>query len=81
LVLFKKYHHHIAAAHQSLRAILASELERLTDVVDARRELLMAFGTGIAAIRTKISAVDVFGAKVEGHNYPEDQIHESGSNF
>jgi GntR family transcriptional regulator len=24
-VLFKKYHHHIAAAHQSLRAILASE--------------------------------------------------------
>jgi GntR family transcriptional regulator len=25
LVLFKKYHHHIAAAHQSLRAILASE--------------------------------------------------------
>jgi len=27
LVLFKKYHHHIAAAHQSLRAILASELD------------------------------------------------------
>jgi len=25
----------------------------------------MAFGTGIAPIRTKISAVDVFGAKVE----------------
>jgi GntR family transcriptional regulator len=25
MVLFKKYHHHIAAAHQSLRAILASE--------------------------------------------------------
>ena len=25
LVLFKKYHHHVAAAHQSLRAILASE--------------------------------------------------------
>ncbi len=27
LVLFKKYHHHIAAAHQSLRAILASKLD------------------------------------------------------
>jgi len=27
LVLFKKYHHHVAAAHQSLRAILASELD------------------------------------------------------
>jgi GntR family transcriptional regulator len=27
LVLFKKYHHHIAAAHQSLKAILASELD------------------------------------------------------
>jgi GntR family transcriptional regulator len=27
LVLFKKYHHHIGAAHQSLRAILASELD------------------------------------------------------
>ena len=27
LVLFKKYHHHIAAAHQSLRAVLASELD------------------------------------------------------
>jgi DNA-binding GntR family transcriptional regulator len=27
LVLFKKYHHHITAAHQSLRAILASELD------------------------------------------------------
>jgi GntR family transcriptional regulator len=27
LALFKKYHHHIAAAHQSLRAILASELD------------------------------------------------------
>jgi DNA-binding GntR family transcriptional regulator len=27
LMLFKKYHHHIAAAHQSLRAILASELD------------------------------------------------------
>ena len=27
LVLFKKYHHYIAAAHQSLRAILASELD------------------------------------------------------
>jgi GntR family transcriptional regulator len=27
LALFKKYHHHVAAAHQSLRAILASELD------------------------------------------------------
>jgi DNA-binding GntR family transcriptional regulator len=27
LVLFKKYHHHIAAAHQSVRAILACELD------------------------------------------------------
>jgi len=27
LVLFKKYHHHVAGAHQSLRAILASELD------------------------------------------------------
>jgi GntR family transcriptional regulator len=26
-VLFERYHHHIAAAHQSLRAILASELD------------------------------------------------------
>jgi UTRA domain len=33
LVLFKKYHHHIAAAHQSLRAILASELDaRILDL-------------------------------------------------
>jgi GntR family transcriptional regulator len=27
LVLFKKYHHQIAASHQSLRAILASKLD------------------------------------------------------
>ena len=27
LVLFKKYRHHVAAAHQSLRAVLASELD------------------------------------------------------
>jgi GntR family transcriptional regulator len=33
LVLFKKYHHHIAAAHQSLRANLASELDaRILDL-------------------------------------------------
>jgi UTRA domain len=33
LVLFKKYHHHIAASHQSLRAILASELDaRILDL-------------------------------------------------
>ena len=33
LVLFKKYHHHIAAAHQSLRAILASDLDaRILDL-------------------------------------------------
>ncbi len=33
LVLFKKYHHHIAAAHQSLKAILASELDaRILDL-------------------------------------------------
>ena len=33
LVLFKKYHHHIAAAHQSLRAVLASELDaRILDL-------------------------------------------------
>jgi GntR family transcriptional regulator len=32
-VLFKKYHHRIAAAHQSLRAILASELDaRILDL-------------------------------------------------
>ena len=30
LVLCKKYHHHIAAAHQSLRAVLASELDART---------------------------------------------------
>lgn len=39
--------------------------KRLTDIADAQRELLMAFGTRIAAIRPKISAVNVFGAKVE----------------
>jgi len=33
LVLFKKYQHHIAAAHQSLRAVLASELDaRILDL-------------------------------------------------
>jgi DNA-binding GntR family transcriptional regulator len=33
LVLFKKYHHHLAAAHQSLRATLASELDaRILDL-------------------------------------------------
>ena len=33
LVLLKKYHHHIAAAHQSLRAVLASELDaRILDL-------------------------------------------------
>jgi GntR family transcriptional regulator len=33
LVLFKKYHYHIAAAHQSLRAVLASELDaRILDL-------------------------------------------------
>jgi DNA-binding GntR family transcriptional regulator len=33
LLLFKKYHYHIAAAHQSLRAILASELDaRILDL-------------------------------------------------
>ena len=33
MVLFKKYHHHIAAAHQSLKAILASELDaRILDL-------------------------------------------------
>ena len=33
LVLFKRYHHQIAAAHQSLRAILASELDaRILDL-------------------------------------------------
>jgi GntR family transcriptional regulator len=33
LVLFKKYHHHVAAAHQSLRANLASELDaRILDL-------------------------------------------------
>jgi GntR family transcriptional regulator len=32
-VLFKKYHHHLAAAHQSLRAILASESDaRILDL-------------------------------------------------
>jgi DNA-binding GntR family transcriptional regulator len=33
LVLFKKYNYHIAAAHQSLRAILSSELDaRILDL-------------------------------------------------
>jgi GntR family transcriptional regulator len=33
VLLFKKYHYHIAAAHQSLRAILASELDaRILDL-------------------------------------------------
>jgi DNA-binding GntR family transcriptional regulator len=27
LILFKKYHHHIMAAHQSLRAVVASEVD------------------------------------------------------
>jgi len=44
LVLFKKYHHHIAAAHQSLRAIVASELEAQTLDLQVGEPVMLVYG-------------------------------------
>ena len=43
-VLFKKYHHRIAAAHQSLRAIVASELEAQTLDLQVGEPVMLVYG-------------------------------------
>ena len=43
-VLFKRYHHRIAAAHQSLRAILASELEARTLDLQVGEPVMLVHG-------------------------------------
>ena len=43
-VLFKKYHHRIAAAHQSLRAMVASELEAQTLDLQVGEPVMLVYG-------------------------------------
>ena len=43
-VLFKKYHHRIAAAHQSLRAVVASELEAQTLDLQVGEPVMLVYG-------------------------------------
>jgi GntR family transcriptional regulator len=43
-VLFKKYHHRIAAAHQSLRAMVASELEAQTLDLRVGEPVMLVYG-------------------------------------